>query len=60
MGLKMLGSSVVGRPSRTDLHGETDYRRFVEKCHNLQLYCAERFGVSLSPRQLDNLLLSLA
>jgi hypothetical protein len=58
-GLKMLGPSVVGRPSQNDLAGETEYRRFAEKCHNLQLLCTERFGVSLSPRQLDNLLLGL-
>jgi hypothetical protein len=53
-------TSIVGRAARTDEAGDIEYSKFALKCHRLQRYCAERFGLRLRPRALDRLLLSLA
>jgi hypothetical protein len=51
-------SILVGRASNNRGLGDNEYRKFAEKCSRLKRYCANQFGVDLSPRQLDNLLLS--
>ena len=38
---------------------DNEYRKFAEKCGALRCLVKEQFGVSLRPRQLDNLLLNL-
>lgn len=53
-------TSIVGRASRSDGKYDNAYRKFVEKCLLLESHCKREFGRRLSPRQLDNLLLSLA
>jgi hypothetical protein len=57
-GLRKLGT-IVGRASKSTGVGDNEYRKFAEKCHLLGRHCKDKFGRRLSPRQLDNLLLSV-
>ena len=53
-------SSVVGRVGKVAKGGapaDNEYRKFAEKCLALQLHIESKFGVSLTPREIDNLLL---
>jgi hypothetical protein len=52
---------IVGRASRGGDAGgvDSEYRKLVEKCSRLTAHVRERFGVRLTPRQVDNLLLRL-
>lgn len=52
-------SPVVGRASRFTGRGDGAYSKFAEKCSRLTTHCEAEFGIHLTPRQLDNLLLSL-
>lgn len=38
---------------------DREYRGFVERCEDLRRFCLARFKQDMSPRQLDNLLLSI-
>ena len=38
--------------------GDPIYEKFAEECHLLRLAIQDRYGVTMSPRQLDNLLLN--
>ena len=38
--------------------GDATYEKFAEECHLLRLAILERYGIAMSPRQLDNLLLN--
>jgi hypothetical protein len=50
-------SDVLPRASRNDGRGDNEYRKFAEKCSALVLLCKNEYGLVLSPRQLDNVLL---
>ena len=52
-------SSVVGRAPRHSGSADHEYQKFAGKCSRLKQHCATAFGVHLSPRQIDNLLLLL-
>ncbi len=52
-------SSVTGRARKTDGSGDNEYRKFFEKCSILRKHCKEEYGAVLTPRQIDNLLLSV-
>lgn len=56
--LSVLGH-IVGRASRTTGAGDNDYRKFAAKCRSLQKLVESEHGISLTPRELDNLLLSV-
>lgn len=43
--------------AKTDTQADNEYRKFAEKCFSLQQHIEQKFGVTLSPRELDNLLL---
>lgn len=47
------------RATNTKNLGDNEYRKFAEKCEYLRTYCRTRFQKTLSPRQLDNLLLEI-
>lgn len=51
---------VLGKQPRYELRGDAEYQKFVGKCALLKSLCETRFGISLSPRQLDTLLLAIA
>ena len=51
--------SVTGRARNTDGSGDNEYRKFFEKCYALRRHCKEGYGAALTPRQIDNLLLSV-
>jgi hypothetical protein len=38
--------------------GDATYEKFAEECHLLRLAILERYGITMSPRQLDNFLLN--
>lgn len=50
-------SSVVGRVGRASAPADNEYRKFAEKCLALQQHIESKFGVTLTPREIDNLLL---
>lgn len=50
---------VLGRRLRNEMWGDAEYRKFVGKCDVLKSLCETKFGISLSPRQLDTLLLAI-
>lgn len=51
-------SSITGRASKTtDALADNEYRKFSEKCLALRSHIKEKFGQSLKPREIDNLLL---
>src|SRR5471032_964744 len=52
-------SSIVPRASHTEGSGDNEYRKFAEKCTYLAQICEQTFGLSLLPRQVDNLLLAV-
>lgn len=49
----------IPRATNTNNLGDNEYRKFSEKCEYLREYCRTRFQKTLSPRQLDNLLLEI-
>jgi len=53
-------SGITGRAGRSDLDSDNDYRKFAEKCLRLRVYIRQNHGVTLTPRQIDRLLLLLA
>ena len=55
-------TTFIGKASRTGElgDGDTEYRRFATKCAHLTSRCVTEFGLTLSPRQLDSLLLLLS
>lgn len=50
-------ASVVGRAGRANTPADNEYRRFAEKCLALQEHIESEFGICLTPREIDNLLL---
>ncbi|MCC8996063.1 MAG: hypothetical protein LM517_03180 [Nitrosomonas sp.] len=56
--LRLLGG-LVCRAGRGTVETDNEYRKFAEKCLSLQQHVKEQYGVSLSPRELDNLLLQV-
>ena len=52
-------SNIVGRVGRNSFEGDNEYRKFAEKCVRLQQHVQDHFGVSLTPREIDNLLLEI-
>jgi hypothetical protein len=52
-------SERLGRSTSESRGVDVEYRRFVDKCLLLQCLIEGRLGVRLTPRQLDNLLLSV-
>jgi hypothetical protein len=52
-----LFSHITGRASKSENLGDNEYRKFFEKCISLQNHITENYGVCLTPRELDNLLL---
>lgn len=55
---KMLRNNVPCE-TRVAKSGDREYRGFIERCEDLRTFCHAEFGHNLSPRQLDNLLLSI-
>lgn len=51
--------SITRRANRISMPVDNEYRKFCEKCLTLRGFIKKTFGKSLSPRQLDNLLLSI-
>lgn len=51
-------ASVVRRAGRSSVQADNEYRKFAEKCLSLQRHIEEQYGISLTPRELDNLLLA--
>ncbi|WP_144030686.1 hypothetical protein [Bradyrhizobium japonicum] len=45
---------------KTQYDCDPTYRVFVLKCVTLRSYCESRFGIRMSPRDLDNLLLAIS
>jgi len=56
--MRQLGS-IVGRVSGKVTTADEEYWRFASKCLRLQNHVEHQFGVCLTPRQLDNLLLAV-
>jgi len=56
--LRLLGG-LVCRAGKGAAEADNEYRNFAEKCLLRQQYVDEQYGVSLSPRELDNLLLQV-
>ncbi len=50
-------SDVLPRATRSNGNGDNEYRKFVEKATSLVQLCERDYGLSMLPRQLDNLLL---
>ena len=50
-------ASIVGRVTGTITNADEKYCRFASKCLRLQNHVQRQFGVCLTPRQFDNLLL---
>ena len=49
----------IGKASPPTTAGDNTYSNFVAKCALLRSRCETEFGIKLSPRKLDNLLLSM-
>jgi hypothetical protein len=49
----------IGKASLPPISGDPKYRVFAAKYASLKSRCEAEFGISLSPRKLDNLLLSV-
>jgi hypothetical protein len=59
-GLQRL-QQVVGRASSAAIdEGDNEYRKFFEKCLRLQQHIQSQFGLSVSPREIDKLLLRVS
>ncbi|GAA0752969.1 hypothetical protein LRH25_26275 [Ideonella azotifigens] len=52
-------SDVLPRASRSKGCGDNEYRKFAEKATSLVKHCESEYGLAMSPRQLDNLLLKI-
>jgi hypothetical protein len=52
-------SPLVGRARGCSEGYDNEYRKFAEKCLRLQTHINSTFKVSLTPRQIDNLLLHI-
>jgi hypothetical protein len=52
-------SKTVGRVGKKTVAVDNEYRKFAQKCVRLQQYVQDQFSVSLTPRQLDKLLLEI-
>ena len=50
-------SSPVGRATKKSEESDNEYRKLVEKCLRLQSFIQNEFNVSLTPREIDKLLL---
>jgi hypothetical protein len=50
----------IGKFNGPKAPGDRVYSTFAAKCALLKSRCSTEFGLSLSPRELDNLLLSIA
>ena len=50
-------SSITGRVGRSKYKSDNEYRKFCEKCIKIRDHVEKLYGVSLTPRSLDNLLL---
>jgi hypothetical protein len=48
---------LIGKASPPTMSGDRTYCNFAAKCALLKSRCEAEFGISLSPRKLDNLLL---
>jgi hypothetical protein len=48
---------VVRRAGKSSAAVDNEYRIFAEKCQSLHEHVENRYGVSLNPREIDNLLL---
>jgi len=55
-GLSKLGK-LLPRAGKSNANVDNEYRKFAEKCLSLQGYIEIHYGVRLSPREIDNLLL---
>lgn len=52
-------SDVLPRASRSKGLGDNEYRKFAEKATILVQLCKREYGLTMSPRQFDNLLLKV-
>lgn len=52
-------SDVLPRASRSEGNGDNEYRKFAEKATALVELCYREYGLSMRPRQIDNLLLKV-
>ena len=50
-------SGVLKRAGRSSARVDNEYRKFSEKCLSLHQHVETKYGVSLNPREIDNLLL---
>jgi len=50
----------LGKASQPETLGDPEYARFAGQCLRLSEHCRVEFGIALTPRELDNLLLALA
>jgi hypothetical protein len=50
---------ILGRLPRNEMLGDATYSSFVRRCAVLKSFCETKFGISLSPRQLDTFLLAI-
>ena len=55
-GLSKLGK-LLPRAGRSNANVDNEYRKFAEKCLSLQEYIISNYGTTLTPREIDNLLL---
>jgi hypothetical protein len=59
-GIRRIQLPKVKKHSFYPKQADNEYRKFAEKCAALQSLVRQNLGVSLTPRQLDNLLLNAA
>ncbi|MBI5922421.1 MAG: hypothetical protein HY847_12375 [Betaproteobacteria bacterium] len=52
-------SPIIGRTRGGGDMGDNEYRKFAQKCVQLQTFVIREFGIALSPRQIDKLLLAI-
>lgn len=59
--LKGIGrlSMITGRASKENSYGDNQYRKFAEKCLALRDHIDEKYGVRLTTRQIDRILLEI-
>lgn len=58
--IRRIGLPKVKKHTCYPKQADNEYRKFAEKCAALRSIARQEFGVSLRPRQLDNLLLNLS
>lgn len=56
LGIKKF-NKIIGRSSRNRNVGDNEYRKLFEKCVRLQEHIRGEYGISMNPRQIDNVLL---